>query len=256
MRVALISDLHASMYALESVLADIVRVGVDQIICLGDVATLGPYPVAILERLQALNCPCIMGNHDEFMIDLELIRRYTEIPEVVKAVDWCREQLSPVHLDFIRTFVRTLELDLAPELAREGRMGLPCLLYHGSPRSHMEELLASTPAEQVDEALAGFTHSVMAGGHTHKQMLRQHRGRLLVNPGSVGMPFEHHGADGPPSVMATAEYAVLEGSARGVSVQLFRLNLDPAELLREQASVAHPMRGYLMGQYQRVLPKG
>jgi predicted phosphodiesterase len=61
MRVALISDIHGNLVSLEAVLADIDREGVDQIVCLGDVAGLGPQPREILARLQALGCICIMG---------------------------------------------------------------------------------------------------------------------------------------------------------------------------------------------------
>ncbi|MEO6600819.1 MAG: metallophosphoesterase family protein, partial [Polyangiaceae bacterium] len=69
MRVALISDLHGNELAFNAVLADIARQGVDQIICLGDVATLGPRPRDVLGRLAELRCVCILGNHDEFMLD-------------------------------------------------------------------------------------------------------------------------------------------------------------------------------------------
>src|SRR5262245_6343065 len=94
MRVALISDLHGSTIALDAVLADIARCAVDRIVCLGDVATLGPDPKGVLERLGDLGCSCILGNHDAFMLDPGLIHTYTEAPIVVEAVDWCRARLS------------------------------------------------------------------------------------------------------------------------------------------------------------------
>lgn len=68
MRVALISDIHANEVALQAVLDDIARVGVDQIVCLGDVATLGPRPGATIQTLRDLACPCIQGNHDAFLL--------------------------------------------------------------------------------------------------------------------------------------------------------------------------------------------
>ena len=89
MRIAVISDMHANEAALKSVLKDIELHGADQIICLGDVTTLGPRPVSVLETLQDLNCHCILGNHDAFMIDPESIHSYTENPVVVEAVSWC-----------------------------------------------------------------------------------------------------------------------------------------------------------------------
>src|SRR6185503_21007890 len=165
MRVALISDLHANQLALDAVRRDIDRVGVDQVVCLGDVATLGPHPNAVIQTLRDMGCPCIKGNHDDFLLDPKLIHSYTEAPVVVDAVDWCRAQWSADELDFLRGFRATMEIDL------DGRNKL--LLFHGSPHSHMDDLLATTPPEELDRLLGGNQAPVMAGGHTHVQMLRQ-----------------------------------------------------------------------------------
>ncbi|MCU1279158.1 MAG: putative protein phosphatase, partial [bacterium] len=131
-RVALISDLHGNLLALDAVLADAARADVDRIVCLGDVASLGPRPREVLARLRALGCDCIEGNHDAFLLDAALVRRYTETAIVVEAVDWCRAQLAPAELDFVRTFGSELKLPL------DGGATLAC--YHGTPRSHMEDL--------------------------------------------------------------------------------------------------------------------
>jgi len=240
-RIALISDLHANELALRAVLDDIARVGVDRIVCLGDVATLGPRPNAILEILRTLDCPCIMGNHDAFLIDPELIHSYTELPIIVDAVDWCRRQLSTEELDFVRTFRPHLEIALDAQST--------LLLFHGSPRSHMEDLLATTPADALDRALDGRRATVMAGGHTHVQMLRQHRGLLLVNPGSVGIPFKEYVAGGPPTLLPHAEYATVEATGGNVGVTLRRVALDKRGLHAAAAASDNPLRGLLMQQY-------
>jgi len=241
MRIALISDLHGSEFALNAVLADIARTGVDQIICLGDVATLGPRPREVLARLAELRCICILGNHDEFMLDERLIRSYSEAPIIVEAVDWCRAQLTRAELAFIASFTRRFEL----ELDGSGRL----LLFHGTPQSNMTDLLATTPPEHVDEMLGGRRATVMAGGHTHLQMLRQHRGTLLVNPGSVGLPFKEHTAGKPPILLPHAEYAVLEAMAGDVAVSLRRVALDKTELREATSAVAHPMQAWMMQMY-------
>jgi predicted phosphodiesterase len=142
MRVALISDLHGSEFALNAVLADMARTGVDQIVCLGDVVTLGPRPREVLGRLAELGCICILGNHDEFMLDERLTRADTEVPIIVEAVDWCRAQLTAPELKFIASFPRRFEL----KLNDSGSL----LLFHGTPESNMTDLLATTPAERVD----------------------------------------------------------------------------------------------------------
>ena len=89
----------------------------------------------------------------------------------------------------------------------------------------------------------------MAGGHTHIQMLRQHRGTLLVNPGSVGLPFKEYVGGGAPTVLAHAEYAVVEAARGGVSVHLRRVALDRTELRDAAASVDHPLGKMLMQVY-------
>jgi predicted phosphodiesterase len=242
MLVALISDLHANRLALDAVLDDATRAGAERVVCLGDVATLGPEPHAVLARLQALGCACIVGNHDSFMLDADLIRSYTEAPPVVAAVDWCRAQLSTAELDFVRSFVPTLTVPLG------GAATLFC--YHGTPRSNLEDLLVTTPSATVDEMVRGHAATVMAGGHTHLPMVRQHHGTLIVNPGSVGLPFMKHEGGGPPTVMANAEYALVESIDTGaVEVRLRRLPLDKRALRDQAAACDFPLRDYLVAQY-------
>ena len=228
MRLALVSDLHGNELALEAVLADARRAGYDQLVCLGDVATLGPRPGAVLSRLRDLGCPCILGNHDEFMLDAPLVRSYSEFPVVVASVDATREALSADELAFIGTFVRTLALD-------------DVFLYHGTPRSNMEDLLATTPQERVDEMLDGKRAVVLAGGHTHLQMARQHRGMLLVNPGSLGLPFREYASGGPPVILPFAEYAIVDARADGVSVDLRRVTLDRQALATQVEGWDNPL---------------
>jgi putative phosphoesterase len=241
MRIALISDLHGNELALRAVIADAERAGVDRFICLGDVATLGPRPHEVLAIVRDLRCTCIIGNHDAFLLDQRLIRSYTEAAVVVEAVEWCREQLSADELAFVRSFEPTarIALDDANDL----------LLFHGSPRSHTEDLLATTAPDALDEGLAGAAATVLAGGHTHLQMLRQHRGMLLVNPGSVGMPFKEYVAGRTPTVLAHAEYAIVESQAGVVGVDLRRVPLERSALRAAADDCENPFRCMLLRQY-------
>jgi putative phosphoesterase len=241
MRVALISDLHANALALDAVLADIDRRGVDKIVCLGDVATLGPRPNLVMDRLRGLDCACIMGNHDEFMLDDDLLASYKTAPVVAEAVHWCKERLSAEDLDFLAGFRRTAEIRLGEHAT--------LLLFHGSPRSHMEDLLATTPADDLDDLLDGRSATVMAGGHTHLQMIRQHRGILLVNPGSVGLPFKEYPAGRQPTLMSYAEYATVEDFDGVVDVGLHRVPLEKAALRNAAAASTNPLREVWLEQY-------
>lgn len=241
MRVALISDLHANEVALDAVLAELSAERVDRLVCLGDVATLGPAASAVLARLAALRCTCILGNHDEFLLEPELIHHYTEAPVIVQSVDQCRSELSAAELEQLGGFVRELDLDLGH--------GRRLLLFHGSPRSHMEDLLATTPPELLDERLDGRRATVMAGGHTHVQMLRQHRGDWLVNPGSVGLPFEAHVQGGPPTILAHAEYAVVEVTRQRLEVRLRRVELERSRLRSAALAWRNPLAPMLAAAY-------
>jgi predicted phosphodiesterase len=235
-RVALISDLHANELALEAVLTDARSAGYDQLVCLGDVATLGPRPEAVLARLKDLGCRNVLGNHDEFMLDPALIRSYSESPLIVSSVDATREALSKDAIAFIGTFERTITLEAMA-------------LYHGTPRSNMEDLLATTPAERVDEMLAGTQALVLAGGHTHLQMLRQHRGMLIVNTGSLGMPFREYAHGGPPVILPHAEYAIAEVKGGSVSVDLRRVPLDRHALASQIDGWDNPLAPSLRALY-------
>jgi predicted phosphodiesterase len=236
MRMALISDLHANELALDTVLSDARRAGYDQLVCLGDVATLGPRPDAVLSMLRDLGCACILGNHDEFMIDSALVRSYSESPLIVSSVDATRAMLSAKALEFIRTFERTLTL-------------ADVVLYHGTPRSNMEDLLATTPCERVDEMLDGKRAVLFAGGHTHLHMLRQHRGMSIVNVGSLGMPFREYAAGGPPVIMPWAEYAIVELRRAGVSVDLRRVALERRALASQVDGWDNPLAASLRASY-------
>jgi putative phosphoesterase len=241
MRAALISDIHANEVALRAVLADIRRVGADQIICLGDVADLGPAPNAVVEILAELGCPCIMGNHDEFLLDPALVLAYAQSPNVMAAVDWSLSKLSSAELDFIRGFEQDREVDLCA--------ALKLFVFHGSPRSNMEDMLATTPSAVLDEMLAGAAAPVMAGGHTHIQMMRQHHGMLLVNPGSVGLAFKDYVDGGSPTILSHAEYAIVSATNNVVEVSLRRVPLDVGRLRRAQIGSDHPLRKFLLRQY-------
>jgi putative phosphoesterase len=236
MRLALISDLHGNELALSAAL-DHARGAFDRLVCLGDIATLGPRPSAVIARLRQLGCPCILGNHDEFMFDPALLRSYSESQLIVASVDATRATLSGDEIEFLRGLPRTLPI------------GDDVFLFHGTPRSNMEDLLSVTPPERVDEMLGGRRALVFAGGHTHLQMLRQHRGMLLVNPGSLGIPFREYASGGPPVILPFAEYAIVDVSARAVSVDLRRVELDRKALAAQLEGWDNPLAGPLRAAY-------
>ncbi|MGH2618879.1 MAG: metallophosphoesterase family protein, partial [Thermomicrobiales bacterium] len=100
------------------------------------------------------------------------------------------------------------------------------LCSHGSPRSYDDIIVATTPDEEIDSMIAGNEAEMYAGGHTHRRMLRAHRGHEIVNPGSVGLAYQFL-ADGSVRVPAWAEFAILSASDEGaVSVDFRRIPYD------------------------------
>jgi hypothetical protein len=98
--------------------------------------------------------------------------------------------------------------------------------------------------------LDGRTAAIMAGGHTHIQMLRQHRGVWMVNPGSVGLPFREYVGGRAPTILHHAEYALVQADRDAVSVALQRVPLDRALLLEQAHDTTNPFKALLVPQYQ------
>lgn len=220
MRIALISDIHGNLISFEAVLDALEHEPVDQIICLGDVATLGPQPRQVMDRLLALNLKVVLGNHDTFLLKPDLSRTYMNLDWFADTINWCAQQLRPSDFDYLRTFRPLLDVPL--------ENGSSLLCFHGSPKSNIDNILATTPPDELDGMLTGHKAAIMACGHTHVQMLRQHRGQTIINVGSVGMPFEQMPFTGEPRLLPWAEYAILNWTNGVVNIELRRVpvNLD------------------------------
>lgn len=194
------SDVHGNLVALEAMLDDLERRPVDQLVCLGDVLQGGPQPRQCAERIAELGCPVVLGNADAFVLTLDPeAEPVTE--ELLDVARWSQEQLGERGLELIRGFEVTVELTLG-----DGRTLLAC---HGSPGSYNEILLPSTPEEQLRAALDGVSADIVVGGHVHMQWTRPIAHRVLLNPGSVGLAYDHEQPEGEVAFEPTAEYAVV-----------------------------------------------
>lgn len=241
MRIAIISDIHGNLVSLNAVLKDIKTKRVDQIVFLGDAATLGPQPSEVLAKLYEINCLCIMGNHDEYMINPEIITSYTKDRVILDAVEWSRDQLSAGDIDFLSTFQRNIEIPLNDSIR------LVC--YHGSPLSNTDIILSETPASQIDHMLDHDFDDIYAGGHTHIQMMRQYKAHYLINPGSVGQPYSEFNFNRPPHILQWAEYAIVSFEKNMLDIMLKRVNINKIKIRRELSASKIPMKKWLLEQY-------
>jgi predicted phosphodiesterase len=219
MRIVVFSDIHANRVALEAVLHELGKRSIDRFVCLGDVAATGPQPRESLALLKELGCPVVMGNADAWMLDPRPAAESDEFMQKITTIDrWCLEQLSPVELEFMRSFQPTTTISLGG--------GADLLCFHGSPRSNTDIIKVDTPDEELDELLSGAQAIILAGGHTHTQMLRRFKESMLVNPGSVGYAYEISSGEGKPRRVPWAEYAIIDREGGRLAVSFHRTPLN------------------------------
>jgi predicted phosphodiesterase len=227
MRTALLSDIHGNLTAFQAVLADLADAKIDQIVYLGDAATLGPEPRAVVQQLQALACPCVLGNHEAYMLNLAQFLQEEHADWAKATIAWGVAQCSAAELAFLRTFQPLLQLPLDPA---QPQQQLRCV--HGSTRSYNEMILATTPPAELDQLVGEGEVAVVACGHTHVQMMRRHRAQLVINPGSVGSPMLEMPFSGAPRLLPWAEYAIIDAEGPALRVELRQVRYDVAAAKR------------------------
>ena len=230
-RFALLADIHGNIWALDAVLADIDRRRIETIYDLGDSLCSPLAPADTADRLIQRGIPSLMGNEDRILI---------EPLNATHNVRFTRQQLRPEHLAWIAALPKT----------RQPAEGI--LLCHGTPDSDsrylMEEVLAAgvqvrdTPSLRL--MLLARPEALIACGHSHlPRILWRDAGRILINPGSVGLqaysadePFPHLMEAGSPH----ARYAVVTRRARGWQIELVALPYDYGAASRCAAENGRP----------------
>ncbi|WP_328291210.1 metallophosphatase family protein [Kineococcus sp. NBC_00420] len=183
--VAVLSDVHGVLPVLDAVLAEPDVQTADLVVVTGDHAA-GPQPTAVLDRLTSLGEQVLLvrGNADRELVDL----RRCSNPDVPEPVDaWAAQQLSQQHLDLLASLPHPVTVDV------DG-FG-PVLFCHGSPRDDDEVVLVDTRLARWAEVFADVPEEVrtIVCGHTHMPFVRLVDRRLVVNPGSIGMPYGRAG---------------------------------------------------------------
>ena len=193
MKVAVISDIHANLHALDAVLEDIDGHGVDEIWCLGDAVGYGAFPGECVTKLNERCSVFLLGNHD--LAALREIDIGSFSPSAAASARWTRENMAEEAFEILRGLEGTS--------SRREEIGL----FHASPRDPIWEYVVDSDMaednldfQEEDVALIGHSHislyftrvdemsrvsSVLAPEGTE---LKMNRGKWLVNPGSVGQP--------------------------------------------------------------------
>lgn len=225
MPLAVISDIHGNISALEAVLGDIARRGITEIVNLGD-SLSGPFDaVATADKLITLDLPTVRGNHDRQLFD--------RAPADMGAWEsWIIEDLSAAHLNWLRDLPLTAIVD-------------DVFLCHGTPQSDAENWLdrrgpqnrlVARDLADIDSKAAGIEQSLILCGHTHTpRVVRLPDYRMIVNPGSVGCPayldtrmtpnFVHQ--SGAPD----ARFAIVENSTGVWTADLIAVPYDATAMI-------------------------
>lgn len=172
---ALLYDIHGNLPALEAVLADAEAAGAESYVLGGDYALFGAFPRETVERLGGLDATRIRGNTDRWLIDA------SDAPDnelVEHSLSHCRDALGDALCKALFSLPVSAELGDA-------------LICHASPKSDLDTFLPDPePSDVEEEMLAGASLQVIVFGHSHLQFHRERDSALLVNPGSVGLPFD------------------------------------------------------------------
>ncbi|PYE56235.1 metallophosphoesterase family protein [Deinococcus yavapaiensis] len=220
MRLAILADIHGNMPALQAVLADMARLGVDRVIVNGDVVNRGPDGVEVLEALLALDVEFTLGNHDDLM-RLWWNRR-PEIPPswfheaFFDSFTWCASQLHAAGLlDVFASWPMTasVAIDGAPSVT----------ISHGTPDHYREGIGRRMTEGRLRAIFEATGADVLVGSHTHLPFETRVDGKLAVNTGAVGAPFNRD---------VRAQYLVLTLTNDGWQPEVRFVSYDVSVILR------------------------
>lgn len=180
-RIAVFADVHGNVPALEAVLADLAAQEVDEVLVGGDLVGRGPQGCEVVRRIAETGWRSVRGNHEDYMLDF----RRGEVPEEWlftqewSAARWMAAELGEEEAAYIAELPFSLTSHAAPDLR----------LVHGSPLSYNEGLGPWLSDQQIEAHFNQVAEPLLVCGHTHRPLLRRFATGLVVNVGSVGLPF-------------------------------------------------------------------
>ena len=225
--VAVITDIHGNLPALQAALARIEELGIDQVYCGGDLVGYGPHPDEVCALIAERAVPTIYGNYDYAIARDEedcgcayVTAHDRELGQL--SVDWTLAHTSQASKDFMRDLPFDLHFTVGDTAVH---------LVHGSPRKVNEYLFEDKPARLFERLAAAERDHLLVFGHTHKPWVAEYGGVLFVNCGSVGKP-----KDGDPR----GAFAVLRAAANSVDVSIERVDYDAGAVAAEVREAGIP----------------
>ena len=177
MKVAVITDIHGNIHALEAVLQDIETQNVDEIVVAGDTVNILPGAKACWDTVRALGCPILKGNHEYYLYTYGTPEAAPEwSQERFKGLAWGHTQFSEGDLEALRTLPMTYAL---PDLR----------VMHAAPESLFASVTRDTPEAQLLELFGDVEEPLIVRGHNHKWLEHHWPGHTLVTVNSCGFPL-------------------------------------------------------------------
>lgn len=232
MRIAIIADIHGNYPALEAVMADIDTQDVDEIFLAGDAINGGPHVREILDVIYQRRLKMVIGNHEQYV--LETREPANGPPPEWGTSYWTAGQLDGEDLAFIENLPTSLVVnDMA--------------IFHASPQSLFKSIYPNTTDNTLSDLFADVDQSVIITGHTHLPFVRHWDRKVIVNPGSVGMPL-----DGNPM----PSYVILTWIEERFLIQHRRVNYNLESLTKafqDSGIFDSPQRYFAQVFYKQML---
>lgn len=214
-RIAVMSDIHSNINALDACIHDSKRYKVKYYLFLGDLITDWEHPHEVLKRVRSISDRVIRGNRENAITD----RRNQDFEGIWKRFDsfasmeWTYNQLTTDELDYIENLPKQMRVPVNDKYSIR--------MVHGSVFSPNEKLLKSQGNMAVAPSFEKIEDNILLFGHTHEQWMTQVDGKIAVNPGSVGVHYNGS---------RCAEYAILEfyGDEVNVLLRQVEYNFDKA----------------------------
>ena len=220
MKIAVISDIHANLYALRNILEHIDDQKVDTIICLGDLVGYGPHPNEVVSTIRRRNILCIKGNYDSSVVD----NQYSYIRETQLnsfSLPWTVNELREENRMYLKNLPNSLSLNIANKTI---------LFVHGSPNRVNEYLLENS--ENTSKVMEDLKEDVLVCAHTHLPSVKDFNNKLYVNCGSIGKP-----KIGRPN----STYCLLDVTENaGVKVEIKEVEYDIKKIIKDITMLDFP----------------
>ena len=196
MRIAVVSDIHANLTALEAVIADLRKTGPDLVVHGGDLVAGGPRPAEVMDRIRDLKWPGVYGNAEEMLWMPHRLMETLRAPHLQRTRDLLLAHTIPATLNAIGT-ERLDWLKALPLRWSEGSLSV----VHACPDDVWSVVGANSADEELERVYAELRAKRVVYGHIHQPFVRQVRGLTIVNSGAVSQSY-----DGDPR----AAYALID----------------------------------------------